>query len=121
MNIFDAATVAAFYKKTLTTPVTVVAVTESKTFALTDINTFQACSHADPPSGLTVPKSTTVDIPVGSCIAMSMDGAAQVSVLAAEDVTINPSTTLKISEQYKTAALIKTATDTWVLSGSLKA
>ena len=101
--------------------VTFVSVTASKTLALTDATTFQTCTHATVAINLTVPTNASVAFPTGTQIAISMDGAAQVAVVAASGVTINPSTTLKISAQYKTAALLKTGTDTWLLSGSLKA
>ena len=100
--------------------VSVVNVTTSKTFDLTDADTFQVCDHATIAIDLTIPPNATVEFPIGTCIAMSMSGVAQVAIVAGSGVTIQPSTTLKIYAINETIAIIKIATDTWIVSGSLK-
>lgn len=70
---------------------------------------------------LTVPTNASVAFAVGAQILLAQIGAGQVTVAAAVGVTINSSPGLKISAQWKYATLIKRATDTWDLVGSLSA
>lgn len=93
------------------------------TFALTDA--YEAgCALVTLSNGsaitATVPKNSVVAFPVGCCINCQQIGAGQVTFAPVDgDVTINPAATLKISEQWKGATLIKTATNVWSLIGAL--
>ena len=104
-----------------TTLVQSVAVPASKTLALTDRNTLQACNHATVAIVNTIPPNSSVAFPIGTQIAFSMDGVADVSVALGAGVTITNTAKLKIANQGESMALLKTGTDTWKLFGSLKA
>ena len=104
-----------------TTLVPSVAVTASKTLALTDRNTLQACNHAVTAIVNTIPPNSSVPFPDEIQIAFSRDGVADVSVALGAGVTITNTTKLKIANQGESMALLKTGTDTWKLFGSLKA
>jgi len=89
------------------------------TLALTDVGGIVDMNNAAA-NTLTVPLNATVAFPVGTSIAVSMSGAGVTSIAGAAGVTINSDTgKLNISVQYATASLLKTATDTWLLVGSL--
>jgi hypothetical protein len=69
---------------------------------------------------LTVPTNASVAYPVGSTILLAQLGAGQVTVAGAGGVTVNSrGAALKIAGQYGAATLIKTGTDTWVLTGDI--
>jgi|GEM_PF-2525456 len=70
---------------------------------------------------LTVPLNSSVAYPVGTRIDITQLGAGQVTVVATGGVTINATPGLKLSGQYAAASLVKTATNTWLLIGSLSA
>lgn len=71
---------------------------------------------------ITVPLNSSVNLPVGTQIAIIQTGLGQTSFVASSGVTINSDTSkLKISTQYSGATLIKTATNTWSLIGNLSA
>jgi hypothetical protein len=71
---------------------------------------------------LTVPANATVAFGIGSMIMICQGGAGQVTVTAAGGVTINSAdSALKLTGQYAVATLIKTATNTWLLAGSIEA
>jgi hypothetical protein len=74
------------------------------------------------PITVTIPKNASVAIAVGQTFNFIQKGAGQVA-FAAEDgaVTINPSTTLKISAQWKGVTAIQVAANVWDLIGSLSA
>lgn len=69
---------------------------------------------------LTVPTDASVNFPVGTVIDIFQTGAGQTTVGGA-GVTINARPGLKLSGQWATATLIKRATNTWLLTGSLSA
>lgn len=68
---------------------------------------------------LTVPTNASVAFPVGTRIDLLQTGAGQVTVSPNGGVTLNYKTGAKLSGQWAAATLIKRATDTWVLIGSL--
>ncbi len=71
---------------------------------------------------LTVPPNSSVAFPTGTTIAVCQGGAGQVTITAGSGVTINSAdSALKLTGQYATCSLIKTATDTWLCTGSLEA
>lgn len=69
---------------------------------------------------LTVPTDASVNFPVGTVIDIFQTGAGQTTVGGA-GVTINARPGLKLSGQWATATLIKRASNTWLLTGSLSA
>jgi hypothetical protein len=59
---------------------------------------------------------------VGSCITFEQSGAGQVYIVAGTGVTINSAESfLKLRVQYSKATLIKTADNTWTLTGDIVA
>lgn len=69
---------------------------------------------------LTVPTDASVNFPIGTVIDIFQTGAGQTTVGGA-GVTINARPGLKLSGQWATATLIKRASNTWLLTGSLSA
>lgn len=75
-------------------------------------------------STLTIPTNASVAFPVGTCITVLNKGAGTVTISA-----VTPGTTTVLSAgataasptlpQYKSAALIKVATDTWYVVGAI--
>jgi hypothetical protein len=93
----------------------------SKTFALSDGNTFQQCTNGSTVT-LTVDTNTNVAFAVGTEIDIYQEGAGQVVIAAAGGVTIESQfSNLKIASQYTGATLKKLATNTWALVGNLTA
>lgn len=92
----------------------------SKTFALTDMGTFQNCSNGSTQT-LTVPPQASVPWEDNCEIEGVQYGAGQVVFAAGAGVTINPSTTLKVSAQYKVWVLKRIGLNEWLLAGSLVA
>ena len=95
------------------------------TFALTDTyeSGTQLCTFGNgSATTVTVPKNSSIALPIGCCINCQQVGAGKVT-FAAEDgsVTINPVATLAISAQWGGASLVQTAANVWSLIGSLSA
>jgi hypothetical protein len=98
---------------------TIVAVTTNKTLALTDGATYQNVTDT---ATITVPPNADVEFPVGTDMVFFKDTANEVTFAAGSGVTIkSESSKLKIDAQYTSVYLKKVATNTWHLSGSLKA
>jgi hypothetical protein len=96
--------------------------TASGTLALTDAGKLVSCSHASTQIDITVPPNSSVAFPVGTTIVILRSNVADVALVAGSGVTLLSSDSYKkINKTYESATLIKTATDTWILSGSLKA
>lgn len=72
---------------------------------------------------VTVPPNASVAFPVGTVIPIAQDGVGAVTVTAGSGVTVNVKSTktLVLDGQYSIAALVKTATNTWRLTGELVA
>ena len=70
-------------------------------------------------NNLTVPANASVAFPVGTQIHIVQTGSGQTTVVAAEGVTINTATTLKLRAQWSAATIVKRAENTWVLVGDL--
>ena len=71
-------------------------------------------------STVTIPPFVDVAFPVGALILVAAIGAGQVSFVAGAGVTINSAgAALKLSVQYSTATIIKTATNVWLLAGDI--
>ena len=91
----------------------------SYTLVLTDAQKYISLDNASAIS-LTVPTNASVAFKIGTQIIIEQRGAGQVTVDNA-GVTVNADPGKKITAQFRTAALVKTATDTWTLFGSLQA
>lgn len=71
-------------------------------------------------NSLTVPPDADVDFLIGTQIAIIQRGAGETSIVAGSGVTIQSADgALSLTGQYATAALVKLATNTWLLAGSL--
>lgn len=92
----------------------------SRTLALTDAKTYIRCTNAATTT-ITVPPNSSVAFSIGDQIDVFQAGAGQVVFAEGSGVTINKAEGLKISAQYKAAALKKVATDEWDLIGALAA
>jgi hypothetical protein len=87
------------------------------TLALADGGKLVTLSNASAVT-LTVPTNASVAFPVGTSVLLAQLGAGQVTVAPAGGVTVNSrGAALKIAGQYGAATLVKTATDTWFLTG----
>ena len=91
----------------------------SYTLVLTDASKLVVVSNASA-NNLTVPTNASVAFPTGTQILVQQGGAGQTTFVASGGVTINSrGSALKITGQYGLATLLKTATNTWTLSGDL--
>jgi hypothetical protein len=70
---------------------------------------------------LTVPPNSSVAVPVGSSVVVAQKGAGQTTIDEGVGVTllVDASLTLDLFAQYSVVSLLKIATDTWIVSGSL--
>ena len=72
-------------------------------------------------STLTVPAYATEAFPIGAYVVVVQGGAGQVTITAAGGVTINSQDSLlALTGQYAVCTLVKTATNVWLLTGSLE-
>lgn len=91
------------------------------TFVLTDAGNVVTGSNASATS-FTIPLNASVAFPTGTQIDIAQIGAGKLTVVATGGVTINSVNSFKsLSTQYASGSIIKTATDTWLLMGSLVA
>jgi uncharacterized cupin superfamily protein len=91
------------------------------TLVLTDKNKVVTMDNASA-NVLTVPPNSAVAFPNGSQITVIQKGDGETSFAAGAGVTINSEAgELKLNAKFAAASLIKEATDTWYLIGSLKA
>lgn len=94
---------------------------DSHILALNDIGATVGVTNGSAKT-ITVPPNSDVAFPIGTTINLSADGAGQVSVVAGVGVTINSAgSALKLRVQYSKATLVKTAINTWSLSGDIVA
>jgi|ERR1051326_2027195 hypothetical protein len=71
---------------------------------------------------LTVPPNSSVAFPTGTRIAVRQKGAGQVTFSPGSGVTLQSfANHLKTAGQYAVAFLVKVATDTWILDGTVDA
>lgn len=91
----------------------------SYTLALTDAGTMVKLTNASS-IVLTVPLDAAVAFPTGTQILIQQGGAGQVTIQGDSGVAVNTASGNDITDaQYSVAALVKEATDTWVLYGDL--
>jgi hypothetical protein len=89
----------------------------SKNLAASDVGTTQNCSNA---STQTITFIANI-APVDAEIEFIQMGDGQVVFAAGGGVTLQPSTTLKISAKYKAAVAKQLSLNNWVIIGSLSA
>lgn len=71
---------------------------------------------------VTIPTNASVAFPTGTKIDIVQTGAGQCDIAGASGVTLNSEgSKKKINAQYQVVSIVKTATDTWLLMGALKA
>lgn len=70
---------------------------------------------------VTVPTNTAQPIATGSCIVLLQTGTGVFSVTASSGVTVRATPGTKLRTQFSVATLVKTDTNTWLLSGDLSA
>lgn len=66
---------------------------------------------------VTVPPNASVAFPTGTILAVGQVGTGQVTLVAGGGVTLNTPNTLLTRARYSTLGLLKTGTDTWLVSG----
>jgi hypothetical protein len=89
------------------------------TLALTDAGDVVDCSNASAVT-VTVPPNSSVAFAVGTQIEVMQGGAGKVTLAQGAGVTINSAAGNKsIAARYVGVTLLKVATDTWRLMGSL--
>jgi hypothetical protein len=115
----DAAT-ATLTNKTLTDPKINLAVNAQTgttyTLVLTDNGKLITCNNASAVS-VTVPPNSSVAFPTGTQITIIGIGAGIVTIVQGSGVTVNSTPSLVYRARYSAATLIKTGTDTWILTG----
>lgn len=71
---------------------------------------------------VTIPTNASVAFPTGTKIDIVQTGAGQCDIAGASGVTLNSEgSKKKVNAQYQVVSIVKTATDTWLLMGALKA
>jgi hypothetical protein len=110
-GIFDATTTVDLNSQSGTT----------YTLVLTDAGKMIRCTNASAVT-VTVPLNSSVAFPTGTVIEVRQAGAGQVTISPTGGVTLNSESSMrKTAAQYRGVSLIKVATDTWDLDGSLVA
>jgi hypothetical protein len=70
---------------------------------------------------LTIPSNASVPFPINTEVAIIREGSGTVSIAPESGVTLlSTDSKRKIKGQYSSAALLKTASDTWLLIGSIE-
>jgi len=71
---------------------------------------------------LTIPLNSSVAFPTGTKIDVIQTGAGETTIAATSGVTLNSEgSKKKINAQWQAVSMVKTASDTWVLIGAIKA
>lgn len=68
----------------------------------------------------TIPKNSTLALPLGVPLEIVQLGAGQTTVAGASGVTVHSSSTLKTRAQYSVIKVTQIATDSWILSGDMQ-
>jgi hypothetical protein len=97
-----------------------VALSANRTLQLTDGGKVLTFTNSTAVT-VTVPANATIAFPIGTQIAVLRNGAGTVTFAGASGVTVHSKdSALAIAGQYASAALLKRATNTWQLIGSLE-
>jgi hypothetical protein len=90
------------------------------TLVIGDKDRVKVCTNASGTLIITVP-TDTVTFPVGSQVAFIRQGQGKVQIVPGSGVTLNSANAYRFIKNVNgTAALIKTAANTWTLAGSLE-
>lgn len=95
-------------------PVLVSVTGTTKTVAISDSNTIQACSNASAQT-ITIPANASVPFAIGTALIFQQQGAGVVTVTGDTGVTVNGiiGGAVSTNGQYTAVYLIKSAVDTW--------
>jgi len=93
--------------------------TASFTPALVDVHKVHTATHASVAIVVTLPQDTDIAFSVGSTIPVVRGGAAAVSFSAGTGATVNYTPGLGLRAQYSLATAVKTAANTWLVTGDL--
>ena len=101
--------------------VTIDAKTAAYTLALADAGKLVTV-NAGSAVTVTIPTNTSVAFPTGSVVGVATLGTGVVTLAGASGVTVNSTagTAPKLTDQYAGAQCYKTATDTWLVIGSIE-
>lgn len=92
------------------------------TLVIEDAHKVLLASNSSTAGTVTVPLNSSVAYSVGTIITITQTGSGQLTLTPTGGVTINSyQSQLKLSGQYASVQLIKTATDTWLAVGNLAA
>lgn len=69
---------------------------------------------------VTIPKNSTLALPIGAECEIVQLGAGQITVAGASGVTVHSSSTLKTRAQYSVIKVTQITTDLWILSGDMQ-
>jgi hypothetical protein len=72
------------------------------------------------PATFTVPANSTLAWPIGGSMDIFATGSGEVTIAAAEGVTLRFTPGLKLRTQWSSATILKKSTDTWFVYGDLK-
>jgi hypothetical protein len=92
--------------------------TTTYTLAMSDAGGVVQCANASPIT-VTVPTNASVAFPIGTVIEVDQAGAGQVTITGAGGVTVHNSSSATTRAQWSAVRLLKTGTDTWLLTGDL--
>ena len=97
-----------------------VVLTASVTFDLSHRNKMVAYNSTSAGT-FTIPLNSVVAFPIGTQISVVQLGTGTLTIAGASGVTITKEVGLNLNAQYAMASLYKSGTDTWRITGSLKA
>ena len=94
------------------------------TLVIGDANTAQQASNGATAATVTVPANSSVAFTTGTVITFTQTGTGKIQIAAAGGVTINSAVTFVSGTtgcrvEFSVIALLKTATNTWTLSGDV--
>ena len=116
-----AAAVSHTHTSSAITAVDIVSQGASYTLVLGDASDLLLMTSATAQT-VTIPSNSSVAFPVGTKIDIVQTGVGQCDIAPGAGVTLNSDASKrKINVQYAAVSCIKTATDTWLLIGALKA
>lgn len=95
-------------------------VSSNYTLQLADAYNTLIRSTSSAPITITIPISTSVNIPVGAGVLIGQNGAGQVTISGSSGVTVNTPDSYKIGKLYGKITAIKVAANTWEIEGNLE-
>lgn len=93
-------------------------VTGNYSLALSDVSKVVSVNNSATAT-ITIPNSSSVDFPIGTLINVYAQTANTVFVSGAVGVTLRPTQTIQLFEQYTEISLRKRGTNEWVASGNI--